>query len=233
MSEILWEISLGKAGIYRWGTRSFRETGLDDCGGTVVDLGNNLSWPIENNCPGTPDDPRLDTLADNGGPTQTMALLTGSPAIDAGNNETCATTDQRGVTRPQGEACDIGAYESALINVFSVTNTNDSGAGSLRQAILTANSTPNSRNGPDEIHFNIRSEGVQTITPASALPAITEAVVIDGYTQPGASPNTLATGNNANILIELDGDGCVLCSGAVDQLRGQHDQRPGHSRELQ
>ena len=139
----------------------------------VADLGNNLSWPIENNCPGARDDPRLDTLADNGGPTQTIALLTGSPAVDAGNNETCARTDQRGVARPQGEAGDIGAFESALINVF-ITNTNDSGAGSLRQAILTANSTPNSSNGPDEIHFNIPSEGVNTIAPASELPAITD-----------------------------------------------------------
>jgi CSLREA domain-containing protein len=181
---------------------------FDNCDGSVTDLGNNLSWPIENDCPGTPDDPRLDTLADNGGPTETIALLTDSPAIDAGNNETCAATDQRGVTRPQGEACDIGAFESSLINVFSVTNTNDSGSGSLRQAILSANATPNSLNGADEIHFMIRSEGVNTISPASALPAVTEPVVIDGYTQPGASANTLAVGNNANILIELSGDSC-------------------------
>jgi predicted outer membrane repeat protein len=57
-------------------------------------------------------DPKLGPLADNGGLTQTMALLPGSPAIDAGNNATCAATDQRGVTRPLGVACDIGAYEA-------------------------------------------------------------------------------------------------------------------------
>ena len=61
-------------------------------------------------------DPKLDPLADNGGPTQTHALLTGSPAINAipqGTNG-CGTTfteDQRGVSRPQGSACDIGSFE--------------------------------------------------------------------------------------------------------------------------
>jgi len=54
-------------------------------------------------------DPNLGSLANNGGPTQTHALLTGSPAIDTGVN--CPATDQRGVTRPKDIACDIGAYE--------------------------------------------------------------------------------------------------------------------------
>ena len=65
----------------------------------IVDGGNNIFGQ----------DPNLATLADNGGPTQTQALQTGSPAIEAGN--TALATDQRGVTRPQGSADDIGAYE--------------------------------------------------------------------------------------------------------------------------
>jgi hypothetical protein len=56
-------------------------------------------------------DPKLGALANNGGTTQTMALLTGSPAINAGNNTGCPTTDQRGIARPQGGVCDIGAFE--------------------------------------------------------------------------------------------------------------------------
>ncbi|HTP02788.1 MAG TPA: choice-of-anchor Q domain-containing protein, partial [Anaerolineales bacterium] len=57
-------------------------------------------------------DPLLGPLQDNGGFTQTMALGVGSAALDAGGvNVTCAATDQRGITRPQGAACDIGAYE--------------------------------------------------------------------------------------------------------------------------
>jgi hypothetical protein len=58
--------------------------------------------------------PQLDALASNGGSTQTMALPVGSPAVDAIPTSTpgCAgTTDQRGIARPQGNGCDIGAYE--------------------------------------------------------------------------------------------------------------------------
>lgn len=56
-------------------------------------------------------DPLLGPLQYNGGPTWTHALLPGSPGIDAGDNSGCPATDQRGVARPQGSACDIGAYE--------------------------------------------------------------------------------------------------------------------------
>ncbi len=55
--------------------------------------------------------PFIGPLADNGGSTQTHALLPGSPAIDAGDPANCPTIDQRGITRPQGAGCDIGAYE--------------------------------------------------------------------------------------------------------------------------
>src|SRR6266581_2057117 len=63
----------------------------------------------------TSTDPLLAKLASNGGPTQTQALKPGSPAIDHGGTSAngCPPTDQRGVTRPQGPACDIGAFELA------------------------------------------------------------------------------------------------------------------------
>ena len=64
---------------------------------------------------------------------------------------------------------------------YTVTNTNDSGAGSFRQAILDANAN----SGPHTINFNIPPGGVQTITPLSPLPQITSPVSIDGTTQPG------------------------------------------------
>jgi len=56
-------------------------------------------------------DPNLGPLGDNGGLTQTHALQSDSIAIDNGNLAACPETDQRGVTRPQGEGCDIGAFE--------------------------------------------------------------------------------------------------------------------------
>jgi hypothetical protein len=83
----------------------------------------------------------------------------------------------------------------------TVTNTSDGGAGSLRQAILDANFT----DGASVINFNIPGTGVHTIKPSSALPIITEQVTIDGYTQPGASPNTKAVGNDASLKVQLSG----------------------------
>ncbi len=81
-------------------------------------IGTNVNNLVEDgSCPSTfTGDPNLGSLQDNGGPTQTHALLTGSTAIDAGNAAVCAAApvnnlDQRGVTRPQGAGCDIGSYE--------------------------------------------------------------------------------------------------------------------------
>jgi parallel beta-helix repeat protein len=88
---------------------------------------------------------------------------------------------------------------------FTVTNTNDSGTGSLRQAIESANANL----GLDVIAFNIPAMGrhpgtdPRTIQPTSPLPHITDPVIIDGYTQPGAAPAT--DDAQATLLIELDG----------------------------
>ncbi len=86
----------------------------------------------------------------------------------------------------------LASASSAQANTFLVTNTLDAGAGSLRQAIIDANANA----GPDEIHFSIGGGGVQTISPTSALPTITQQVTIDGTTEPGfvGAP-----------IIELDG----------------------------
>jgi Ca2+-binding RTX toxin-like protein len=73
------------------------------------------------------------------------------------------------------------AYQDVLAT-FTVTNNNDSGAGSLRQAIINANNTP----GTDDIVFNIGAGGVQTIALQTPLPEITTRINLDGTTQPGS-----------------------------------------------
>jgi len=83
---------------------------------------------------------------------------------------------------------------ASAATVFVVTNTNDSGGGSLRQAILDANANP----GADVINFNIGS-GLQTISPTSTLPDISDPVFIDGRTQPGFSGTPLIEINGSNI----------------------------------
>jgi hypothetical protein len=85
-----------------------------NCAGFVPTGTNNLSFPAANNgCPGTVGDPLLGILQDNSGPTKTMALGAGSAALDAvpSNGAGCVATDQRGISRPQGLACDVGAFE--------------------------------------------------------------------------------------------------------------------------
>src|SRR5437867_2028176 len=93
-----------------------------------------------------------------------------------------------------------------LLSAFVVDSTADSGRGTLRQALLDANAN----GGPDEIQFNFQSSGLHTIRPASPLPPLTGAIMIDGTTQPGYIDRP---------LVELDGsnagpnaDGLVLLS---------------------
>lgn len=105
-------------------------------GAAFTSLGHNLDSDDSCNLVGPGDlpgvDPVLGSLADNGGPTRTQALLPGSPAIDAGVTTACPPIDQRGVARPQGAACDMGAFEAAppLLSLPYVYVMNDGSAGS-------------------------------------------------------------------------------------------------------
>ena len=101
--------------------------------GLLVSLGHNLF----SDTPGVPLDPTdlvntnplLAALGNYGGPTETMALLPGSPAIDAGVSVPGVTTDQRGVPRPQGSAPDIGAFESRGFTLAVVGGSGQSAHG--------------------------------------------------------------------------------------------------------
>ncbi len=112
---------------------------------------------------------------------------------------TTATNNATNDTSEFSAACE--AIDVVGMN-FVVTNTLDTGVGSLRQAITNANGNL----GTDTITFCIPGTGVQTIAPTfPGLPPIFSPVIIDGYTQPGATENTQAVGDNAMLLIELSG----------------------------
>ena len=91
--------------------------------------------PISSNTPAGGDsfpDPKLGPLADNGGPTLTMALLPGSPAIDAGNTSLAPATDQRGFPRPAGLAADLGAFEyGSVMPTIAVSRSGSNGLNLL------------------------------------------------------------------------------------------------------
>ena len=96
-----------------------------------------------------------------------------------------------------------GAYAQSI--VATVTNVNDSGPGSLRQAITDANAG-GLCGATATINFNIPGPAPYVISLNSPLPTIScHDTTIDGYSQPGASANTLGSGNNASIVITLNG----------------------------
>ena len=91
---------------------------------------------------------------------------------------------------------------------FVVTNTNNHGTGSLRDAITNANATP----GTDTITFNIPGVGVKVISPVVGLPAITDRVVIDGTTQPGYAGSPLIEIDGTQIQ---NGNGLIINAGGT------------------
>ena len=105
--------------------------------GIIADAGHNLS--SDGSCAFTNlgsrnnIDPMLGRLADNGGPTPTMALLPGSPAIDAGDPAASPPTDQRGVARPLGTAADIGAFEYGFLAITAPPESQTVEAGTIAE----------------------------------------------------------------------------------------------------
>lgn len=97
---------------------------------------------------------------------------------------------------------------------FTVTTTADDGAGSLRQALIDANAEANV-GGADRITFAIAGAAPHEISLLSALPPITEAVSIDGYTQTGARANSLVAGVDAVVNVGLVGNQANGADGLV------------------
>ncbi len=115
-----------------------------------------------------------------------------------------------------------GNYPGATTGGLQVTNTDDSGPGSLREALDTANATPT----PDTVTFAIPGAGPHVIRPASPLPVISTPVTLDGFSQPGASGDAWPP----TLKIVLDGtlaganaNGLAIASnavGAVTSVKG-------------
>jgi fibronectin-binding autotransporter adhesin len=200
------------AAIYNDGTMSISNTiiansvyGANCSGGAITNGGNNIDDSISCGWGSTSGsmsntNPLLGVLADNGGPTQTFALLAGSLAIDGvtyNPPNSAPPTDQRGVARPQGVRYDIGAYESTYQSgsTFVVNALADSddmvcedapGDCTLREAINAAKAFA----GPNTITFSVSG----TITLGSELPFFDDAA---GLTIDGTGQTVTISGNNA------------------------------------
>ena len=140
-------------------------------GGTLTSNGYNLSnsWGGVSLTTGDQTgDPLVAALADNGGSTLTCALQQQSPARDTANPSTCSGTDQRGIARPQGSACDIGAYEYVPLPIVTTSTASGiSHTGAVLNGIVNANGYTTAASfsyGLDSSY----AAGTITATPASA-----------------------------------------------------------------
>ncbi len=187
-----------------------------ECYGTLNSQGYNLiqatayctvGGDTTGNITGT--DPLLGALANNGGPTSTHALSIGSPAIDAGNNLTCAAADQRGETRPfDGNndtiaTCDMGAYERTDIvapTVASITRaeTDPTAAAAVDFTVTFSESVT----GVDTSDFTLATSGVSGAT-------------VSGVSGSGATRTvTVNTGSgNGTIRLDLGDDDSIADAG--------------------
>lgn len=161
-----------------------------NCYGTIKSNGYNLdsanTCRFANKGDKTQVNPLLAPLDDNGGPTLTRALLAGSPAINAGTNVGCPLTDQRGVARPQGALCDIGAFEVDTVIVGPGTYENNNTA--IRYSGTWTRITSSSASGGS---FERSSE-----TNASA------ALNVAGATRFSITTALIPDGGIANVLVD-------------------------------
>ena len=150
-----------------------------------------------------PIDPLLGPLQNNGGPTLTHELLSGSPALDAGNpaapgsgGDACASGDQRGAIRPGGIACDVGAFELKLGSDLSITKTADPEPAAVGAKLTYTVTVTN--HGPDPA-------GDVVIT--DVLPGDAELVSSSsgclGATTVSCFVGGLAIGSSAEVTIEV------------------------------
>jgi hypothetical protein len=172
----------------------------------VSSQGDNISSDLNCGLAGPGDqnnlNPLLGPLANNGGFTQTHALLPGSPAIDAVTHNPCPppNTDQRGFLRPAGPACDIGAFEAGAI---SPTPTPTATLTPTRTATPTITTTPTVTSTPTR---TLTATPTRTTTPTAT-----------------ATPNPCTAANRVSVQGQASGDGrlrvTVTANGAGNSLQ--------------
>ena len=160
---------------------------------------NNAASPNQCGTPSLTSDPKLGPLADNGGSTYTMALHPTSPAINAGDNDTCETTDQIGIARPQGAFCDIGAFEVEYAENISPTVL----------SITRKNTSPTSAGSVDfTVTFSEPVNGVNTTSPFSDFAITTKlaslAPPLKWFSGSGSAYTVTVTTGSGSGTIRLD-----------------------------
>jgi hypothetical protein len=194
-------------------------TGTGGSGGMVNGVNGNLVGVAN---------PNLGTLADNGGPTETIALLDGSPAIDAGSNALAVdrngnalTTDERGAGYPRvvNGTVDIGAYEAGTVSVFTVDLTSDTGAstsqsaGDLLYCVSQANVDANPSGVKIEFdHTVFTTAAPETIALSSGALDLTNTSTSISIVGPGANLVTI-TGSSTDGAVEVAGGVTASISG--------------------
>ena len=209
-----------------------------NCGGQapIIDRGYNIDTGTSCGFSGTSmnnTQPQLGTLASNGGPTQTMALPAGSPAVDAipASTPGCTgTTDQRGTTRPQGSGCDVGAYELIVTSGDTQPPTVPTG---LAVTGVTAHSVSLSWNASTDnvgvtgytVYRNGSSVGTTgganatSFTDTTAAPSTTYSYTVDAFDGAGnhsaqSSPPVQATTPAAGAITAVQ-SGAISTPGRV------------------
>jgi hypothetical protein len=194
----------------------------------------NIAFPADADCPvALAVDPQLGPLGDHGGAQPAFSLLPGSPAIDLYTNAGCPGSDQRGVPRPFGSACDAGAYERAPAGV----TTGDAVPSATDASVAAA---VDARRGTTTVHvvwgtttaYGSRSADVTVPAGTDGAVAVTFAIsgltpgVTYHYNVVGSGPDGTATGADRTFTTtaapasESDGGGAAGGSGAATGTGG-------------
>jgi hypothetical protein len=166
--------------------------GKENCAVPAASLGHNLEDRTPSQCglsvsasDRIGSDPLLGPLQDNGGPTRTTALSAGSPAADAGDGNDCPRADQRGLVRPQGTTCDIGAYEAAP----GAAVTGEASAVATQSATLAGQATnPDLAAGSTSFQYGTTTSYGLSTPPAPDGPGASATAFAASIT--GLTPNT-------------------------------------------